>query len=164
MRYCINSASLRFIPASRLEAEGYGAYREAVEGNGGPKAGPLVDTDNACAAPPPGEVAGCSTTLATAILSADAHAMDVLARTPGVLQVDTGTVGGSPAARVTFDPKQLTFPALLDAWATSPAERRAILAVNADQKREADTWKLHASSARTLTVEESDEQRFAPGR
>ncbi len=27
MRYCINSASLRFIPVDRLEAEGYGSYR-----------------------------------------------------------------------------------------------------------------------------------------
>lgn len=27
MRYCINSASLRFIPVERLEAEGYGKYR-----------------------------------------------------------------------------------------------------------------------------------------
>ena len=26
MRYCMNSASLRFIPADRLEAEGYGKY------------------------------------------------------------------------------------------------------------------------------------------
>ena len=26
MRYCMNSASLRFIPASRLEKEGYGQY------------------------------------------------------------------------------------------------------------------------------------------
>lgn len=28
MRYCINSASLRFIPVDRLEAEGYGEYRQ----------------------------------------------------------------------------------------------------------------------------------------
>ena len=27
MRYCINSASLRFIPVDKLEAEGYGTYR-----------------------------------------------------------------------------------------------------------------------------------------
>jgi peptide methionine sulfoxide reductase msrA/msrB len=32
LRYCINSASLRFIPLDRLEAEGYGAYRAAVVG------------------------------------------------------------------------------------------------------------------------------------
>jgi peptide methionine sulfoxide reductase MsrB len=26
MRYCLNSAALRFIPVERLEAEGYGRY------------------------------------------------------------------------------------------------------------------------------------------
>jgi len=26
LRYCMNSASLRFIPVNRLEAEGYGEY------------------------------------------------------------------------------------------------------------------------------------------
>jgi peptide methionine sulfoxide reductase MsrB len=26
LRYCINSASLRFVPVDKLEAEGYGAY------------------------------------------------------------------------------------------------------------------------------------------
>jgi peptide-methionine (R)-S-oxide reductase len=31
LRYCINSASLRFIPLDQLEQEGYGAYRELVE-------------------------------------------------------------------------------------------------------------------------------------
>ncbi len=31
LRYCINSASLRFIPADRLEKEGYGSYRSLFE-------------------------------------------------------------------------------------------------------------------------------------
>lgn len=32
LRYCINSASLRFIPKADLEAEGYGEYLKTVEG------------------------------------------------------------------------------------------------------------------------------------
>ncbi|MBN3762099.1 peptide-methionine (R)-S-oxide reductase MsrB [Burkholderia sp. Ac-20365] len=31
LRYCINSASLRFIPVSKLEAEGYGQYSSLFE-------------------------------------------------------------------------------------------------------------------------------------
>ncbi len=31
LRYCINSASLRFIPKDEMEAEGYGAYVDQVE-------------------------------------------------------------------------------------------------------------------------------------
>jgi len=34
LRYCINSASLRFIPLARLEAEGYGKYRAQIEKGG----------------------------------------------------------------------------------------------------------------------------------
>lgn len=32
LRYCINSASLRFIPVGELEAEGYGEYRKLFGG------------------------------------------------------------------------------------------------------------------------------------
>ena len=31
LRYCINSASLRFVPKDQMEAEGYGAYLNQVE-------------------------------------------------------------------------------------------------------------------------------------
>jgi peptide methionine sulfoxide reductase msrA/msrB len=34
LRYCINSASLRFIPLAKLEAEGYGKYRALFEKGG----------------------------------------------------------------------------------------------------------------------------------
>ena len=32
LRYCINSAALRFIPKAEMEAEGYGAYLDQIEG------------------------------------------------------------------------------------------------------------------------------------
>ena len=50
LRYCMNSASLRFMPVERLEAEGYGAtcLCSRVPGNscrGGGGAGASADVD-----------------------------------------------------------------------------------------------------------------------
>jgi len=35
LRYCINSASLHFVPLDRLTAEGYGAYAARFSGGAG---------------------------------------------------------------------------------------------------------------------------------
>jgi peptide methionine sulfoxide reductase msrA/msrB len=37
LRYCINSASLRFVPVAKLDAEGYGRFRQLFEKPSGAK-------------------------------------------------------------------------------------------------------------------------------
>src|SRR6185503_7454238 len=44
LRYCINSASLRFIPVDKLEAEGYGAYLPLFGKAGAPAKAGKSDT------------------------------------------------------------------------------------------------------------------------
>jgi peptide-methionine (R)-S-oxide reductase len=39
LRYCINSASLRFVPLEEMEAEGYGAYKKLFDEQDGKKKG-----------------------------------------------------------------------------------------------------------------------------
>jgi peptide-methionine (R)-S-oxide reductase len=39
LRYCINSAALRFVPYDELEDEGYGQYKSLFEGAGGKQEG-----------------------------------------------------------------------------------------------------------------------------
>jgi peptide methionine sulfoxide reductase msrA/msrB len=101
LRYCINSASLRFIPADRLAAEGYGAY--AARFASGKTTPPVVSTDNACAKPPPGEAPGCEATLDTALFTGGAKTAAALRAVPGVLEVDSE----ADQLRVVFDPKRV---------------------------------------------------------
>ncbi|HEX4448451.1 MAG TPA: peptide-methionine (R)-S-oxide reductase MsrB [Polyangiaceae bacterium] len=107
LRYCINSASLRFVPTERLAAEGYGEYAARFAGEAPPE---LVATDNACAVPAPGQQAGCEATLDTAILAGSEGAAKVLRDLPGVLEVDVE--GGN--LRVVYDPKVVTRQGLTD--------------------------------------------------
>ncbi|WP_081426903.1 bifunctional methionine sulfoxide reductase B/A protein [Sorangium cellulosum] len=133
LRYCINSASLRFIPLDRLEAEGYGAYRALFEGgSGAPQAQAGA---NACAAPAPGQAPGCQTTLETAILAGGCFwGMEELLRgIPGVLETEVGYTGGrmtnptyehvktgdtghAESVRIVFDPAKLSYAELLEKW------------------------------------------------
>jgi peptide methionine sulfoxide reductase msrA/msrB len=134
LRYCINSASLRFIPADRLEAEGYADYAPLFR-KGAPAAAPSASDDNVCVRPAPGEKAGCETTLETAVLAGGCFwgMEDILRKVPGVLetevgyaggqgarpnyeQVKTGRTGHAESIRVVFDPQKLSYADLLERW------------------------------------------------
>jgi peptide methionine sulfoxide reductase msrA/msrB len=136
LRYCINSASLRFIPVDQLEAEGYGEYASLfAKGAATPAAAPSAGSDNACVRPAPGERPGCSATLETAVLAGGCFwgMEEILRKVPGVLETEVGYAGGTTAhptyeqvktgrtghaesIRVTFDPSKLSYADLLEHW------------------------------------------------
>jgi peptide methionine sulfoxide reductase msrA/msrB len=128
LRYCINSASLKFVPVAEMEALGYGAYVSQVTGKEGP-----AKTDNACAIPKPGEAASCETTFETAILAGGCFwgMEELLREIPGVIDTEVGYTGGAlenpdykhvktgrtghaEAVRITFDPARVSFATLLE--------------------------------------------------
>lgn len=136
LRYCINSASLRFVPAGELEQAGYAAWRARF---GGEATHPPAKTDNACApaaAPKAeGEGASCQATLETVVLAGGCFwgMEDLLRAIPGVLETEVGYAGGTTAqpiyesvktgrtghaesVRVVFDPTKLKFEDLLENW------------------------------------------------
>ncbi|HTA90623.1 MAG TPA: bifunctional methionine sulfoxide reductase B/A protein [Polyangiaceae bacterium] len=134
LRYCINSASLRFIPVAQLSAAGYGEYR-ALFGDGKTTHQEVVAHDNACAVPAPGEAASCEATVEEAILAGGCFwgMEDILGKIPGVIETEVGYAGGTTAKptyeqvrtggtghaesiRIVFDPKRLSFEELLDKW------------------------------------------------
>lgn len=133
-RYCINSASLRFVPVAELEAEGYGEYR-ALFGDASATHQELVDHDNACAVPAPGEAASCEATVEEAVLAGGCFwgMEEILREVPGVIETTVGYTGGSTpspvyeqvktgrsghaeAIRIVFDPKIISFSKILDDW------------------------------------------------
>ncbi len=123
MRYCINSAALKFIPVEKMEAEGYGAYLEPFVKAGSIKAGASAGASGK---------AGSAGQRETAILAGGCFwgMEEILRKIPGVLetavgysggtvpkptykQVCTGRTGHAEAIRVVFDPAKLSFEGLL---------------------------------------------------
>jgi len=137
LRYCINSASLRFIPVAKLEAEGYGEYLPKF---GKEHKAPVDQPAVACAIPDPHafgtpKASGCNETLETAILAGGCFwgMEEILRKIPGVIETEAGYEGGSTthptyetvhlgttghaeSVRITFDPKKISYAELLEKW------------------------------------------------
>ncbi len=116
LRYCINSAALRFVPLERLEAEGYGEHLEAFRRAGVIPAG---------TAPAPAPLAVA--TLAAGCFWGVEHLFREL---PGVVdtrvgytggttadptyrEVCTGRTGHAEAVEVAFDPSRVSYEEVL---------------------------------------------------
>ena len=105
-RYCMNSASLRFIPADKLEAEGYGQYKSLFEKTAKGSAKREVAT----------LAGGCFWGVE-----------DLIRKLPGVIDTEVGYTGGSvknatyrnheghaEAVKITFDPAKISYEQILE--------------------------------------------------
>lgn len=139
-RYCINSASLRFVPAEKMAEQGYAAWLPAVTGKAAEATAAATKkaaegTSNVCATPAPGQAPGCETSFEEIVLAGGCFwgMEDLLRKIPGVVETEVGYAGGSVAnptydkvkrgttghaesVRVVFDPKQLSLRTLLLDW------------------------------------------------
>jgi peptide methionine sulfoxide reductase msrA/msrB len=162
-RYCINSASLRFVPADRLEAEGYGAYR-ALFAQADSKAGPAATASRETAY----LAGGCFWGME-----------ELLRKIPGVVEIEVGYTGGKTAhptygdvhegttghaesVRVVFDPSKLSYADLLEKWFfrmhdpttknrqgndVGSQYRSAIFVTSPAQRKIAEEAKVHAAKS-----------------
>ena len=106
-RYCINSASLKFIPREKMEAEGYGEYLPLFSAPSG------QSTETAIFA------AGCFWGVeeyfsrVKGVVNSESGYTGGTAKAPSYEQVCSGKTGHAEAVRVTYDPKVVSDERLL---------------------------------------------------
>ena len=106
-RYCINSASLKFIPREKMEAEGYGEYLSLFAAPSG------KSTETAIFA------AGCFWGVeeyfsrVKGVVNSESGYTGGTVKAPSYEQVCSGKTGHAEAVRVTYDPTIVTYERLL---------------------------------------------------
>jgi peptide methionine sulfoxide reductase MsrA len=103
-----------------------------------------------------------------AFLSGKKKAGDGLRGVPGVLEVEAGQTSGTDALRVVFDPKQVSFEAILTKWAAA-AETTAPLVVfstSKEQRAVAGAWTSEQAKTPahrgSIAVKDADVGAFVP--
>lgn len=107
LRYCMNSAAMRFIPAAKLEEEGYGQYKQLFEKK------PPTDPKNLKVATLAG---GCFWGVE-----------ELIRQMPGVVDTEVGYTGGNvanatyqnheghaEAVKITYDPARISYEEILE--------------------------------------------------
>jgi peptide methionine sulfoxide reductase msrA/msrB len=184
LRYCINSASLRFVSVDRLEAEGYGKYL-ALFGRA-----PAAKSDGPVAA------AQAPATREVATLAGGCFwgMEEILRQIPGVLatrvgytggtterpsyeEVKSGRTGHTETVEIVFDPSRLAFGDLLERYFFRMHDpttlnrqgndlgtqyRSVIFAHSPEQRRSAEAAKLRAQARwkRPIVTEVVDAKPF----
>lgn len=127
LRYCMNSAALRFVPVAELEAQGYGEFAALFEGaaasTGSVDSSEVVENDGTA----PGAITRRAGT-ETAVLAGGCFwgMEDLIRRQPGVISTRVGYTGGknenptyphhpghAEAVEIVFDPAQTTYRDIL---------------------------------------------------
>lgn len=133
-RYCVNSAALRFIPAARLEAEGYGRFASMFPDVKQTAEVAEISFSNEAREAAAANRAGVAANLEVAVLGGGCFwGMEELFRTlEGVVatevgyaggdggkasydQVKTGTTGHAETIKVVFDPARISYERVI-AW------------------------------------------------
>lgn len=113
MRYCINSAALKFIPKENMEKEGYGQYLSLFNKSKNDKVVPVVNSQKAILA------GGCFWGME-----------ELIRKLPGIIKVEAGYTGGNipnpdyevvhsglsghaEAIEITFNPTQISYENIL---------------------------------------------------
>lgn len=125
-RYCMNSASLRFVPVDKLEAEGYGQYLPLFGKSA--SAAPASASAAAPAADADAKSAAYDGNLEVALLAGGCFwgVEELIRQLPGVVSTDVGYTGGSvanatyqnheghaEAVRIKFDPSKVSYDDVL---------------------------------------------------
>ena len=128
LRYCVNSASLEFVPVTEMEARGYGKWLAGFRETG------LVSADGIGAASSGGTVAdtrhqivetavlagGCFWGVEHLIRELDGVLITDVGYTggstsePGYRDVVTGSTGHAEAVRIEFDPRVISYQEILE--------------------------------------------------